>query len=202
MNYSQVPAKATIEKTIAALKTNGIEAILVPNGKVAKAKALELIPLGAEVMTMTSVTVDTIGLAKEINESGKYSSVRKKLMAMDRKTQGLEMQKQGAAPEWAVGSVHAVTEDGTVMIASASGSQLSAYAGGAPHVLWIAGAQKLVKDRAEGFKRIYEYTFPLENARAKKAYGVNSAVNKILIINKEFQASRITMLIINEMIGF
>lgn len=201
--WDTLPSNQIITNTIQALKGNGIEAMVVNNGKEAKKKVLELLPKGAEVMTMSSVTLDTIGIAKEINESGKYNSVRKKIYSMDRKTQSLEMQKLGAAAEWTVGSVHAVTEDGHVFIASNTGSQLPAYAYGASHVVWIVGTQKVVKNTDEAIKRIYEYTLPLESERAKKAYGVpGSAVNKILIINKEVQPGRITMILVQEKLGF
>lgn len=121
---------------------------------------------------------------------------------MDRNTQGREMAKLGAAPEWVVSSVHAVTQDGHLLIASNTGSQLSseAYAGG--KVIFVAGTQKVVKDTDEGIKRIYEHSFSLEDKRAQKAYGVHSGVNKILILNKEVMPGRITLILVKERLGF
>ena len=200
--WNQLANKQSIDKAIEALKANGINAQFVENSDDVKREVLELIPQGAEVMNMTSVTLDTIGLPKDLNESGKYNSVRNKLNFMDRVTQGLEMQKIGASPEWAVGSVHAVTEEGQVIVVSNSGSQLQAYAGGSPNVIWIVGAQKIVKNTDEGMKRIYEYVLPLEDERAKKTYGVGSNVSKVLIINKEIMSGRITLIIVNEVLGF
>ena len=200
--YGVVADQATIEKTIAALEENGIHALIVETGDEAKKQLFELLPKGAEVMNMTSTTLDSIGVSKEIMESGNYNAIRKELESLDRETQGLEMQKLGAAPEWVVGSVHAVTEDGKVLIASASGSQLPAYAGGSSHVIWIVGAQKLVKDFDDGIKRLYEYSLPLEDERARKVYGMGSGVNKILVVNKEFMQGRITMIIVKEKLGF
>ncbi len=99
--------------------------------------------------------------------------------------------------------MHAVTEDGKVLIASNSGSQLPAYAYGSGHVIWVVGAQKIVKNLDEGIKRIYEHSLPLESERARKAYGVpGSAVNKLLIINKEIIPGRITMILTKEKLGF
>lgn len=192
----------TIERTVSILRSNGIEVFAVENGKQAKEKILDILPRGAEVMDMTSMTLDSIGISNEIVESGKLNSVRKKLMSMDMSTQGSEMRKLGASPEWVIGSVHAVTEDGKVLIASASGSQLPAYAYGSGHVIWVVGTQKIVKNLDEGLKRIYEYTFPLEDERAKRAYGVGSGVNKILIVNKEKIAGRITIIFVKEKLGF
>src|SRR5438034_948152 len=147
--WETIPSDEVITKTIDALKKNNIDAEVVETGKQAKNRVIELLPKGAEVMNMTSVTLDAISVAKEITESGNYTSVRKELEKMDRKTQSLEMQKLGAAPEWTVGSVHAVTEDGKVLIASNTGSQLPAYVYGSPHVIWVVGAQKIVKNLDE-----------------------------------------------------
>ena len=202
MIFNQIPTDDVINKTVEALKANGIEAIVVANQAEAKQKALELIPHGSEIMTMSSVTVDTIGLGAELNESGHFDSIRKKFAAMDAKTQKLEMNRLGAAMGYAIGSVHAVTQDGQVMIASASGSQLPAYAFAALNVIWVVGAQKIVANLDEGMKRIYEYVLPLEDARAMKAYNMHSSVNKMLVINKEAFPGRIKMILIKEIVGF
>ena len=201
-DFGKLATEKSINKTKDALVANGINVSIVSNGHEAREKVLKMIPAGAEIMNMSSVTVDSIGLAKEINESGKYNPVRSKFAKMDAKTQGNEMRKLGAAPEWTVGSVHAVTEDGKVIIASQTGSQLPAYAYGAGHVVWIVGAQKIVKNLDEGMKRVYEYVLPLETERAMKAYGKGSNVNKLLIVNKEISPFRITMIIVKEKLGF
>ncbi len=202
--WNQLVSKEIIDKTIEALKTNGINARFVQTGEDAKKEVLSLIPTRAEVFNQTSVTLDTIGIPQEINESGKYDSVRNKLNKMDRSTQSSQMQKLGAAPDWTVGSVHAVTEDGHVFIASNTGSQLSAYAGGVQHVIWVVGTQKIVKDDEQAMKRINEYVLPLESERANKAYNITtgSNVSKLLIINKEVNLGRITLILVGEKLGF
>jgi len=201
-DFSKLADSKTIEKTVSALEGNGIKAIVVKNGSQAKKEALDMIHAGAEVLTMSSQTAEVVSLAKEINESKKYNSVRNQLMSMDRNTQGKEMAKLGAAPEFVIGSVHAVTEDGQLLIASASGSQLPAEAYSAGKVIFLVGTQKIVKDMQIGLKRIYEYSYPLEDERAQKAYGMRSGVNKILIINKEMTSGRITVILIKENLGF
>ena len=200
--FSELATDESINTTKTALEKNGITVLVVESGAEAKYKVLQMLPEGAEVMNMQSVTVNSIGLADEINKPGKFNSVRNRFATMDAKTQGMEMKKIGATPEWAVGSAHAVTEDGKIMVASATGSQLPAYAYGSTHLIWIVGAQKIVKDIDEGMKRIYEYVLPLENDRAMKAYGMGSGVNKMLIINKEVAPGRITLIIVKEKLGF
>lgn len=200
--WEKLADEETLKKVVTSLKDNNIEAIVVENGQEARKRALELLPKDAEVMTMTSLTLDTIGVTKKINESKNYNAVRLKLMAMDRKTQALEMLKMGAVPEWVIGSVTAITENGQVLIASATGSQLSAYAYGSAHIVWVVGTQKIVKNLDLGFKRIHEYAFPLEDDRARKVYGMGSGVNKILVINKETTPGRITVIFVKEKLGF
>jgi len=201
-NYTAIPDDTTIRKTVENLKKNNINVIIVDTKEQAKETISSLIPHGSEVMNMTSITVDTIGVTEEVLHSGKYNAVRNTFAKMDRATQGKEMRKLGSVPDYATGSVHAITQDGHVLIASASGSQLPAYIYGAEHVIWVAGAQKIVKDLNEGMKRIYEYSFPLENKRALKAYGSGSNVRKILIVNSEPRPNRVTMVLIKESIGF
>lgn len=200
--FEELASDEAISITKEALEKNGINVLVVENSEQAKEKVLEIIPKGSETMTMSSETLRLTGIADELN-SEKYNSVRKKFALMDKKTQGLEMQRLGAAPEWAIGSVHAVTEDGKIIVASATGSQLPAYAFGSPHVLWVVGSQKIVSNFDEGMKRVEEYVLPLENERAMKAYGMGSSINKILIFNKkEVVPGRITMIIVKEKLGF
>lgn len=160
MQWNKLASKASLNKTINALKAAGIESVVVATSKDAKKQVLKLIPQKSEVMQMTSVTLDSTEIAHEINDSGKYTSVRNELMKMDRTKDNAKMQKLGAAPDWAVGSVHAVTEEGNVVIASMTGSQLPAYASGASHVIWVVGTQKIVENLDKAMKRIYEYVLP------------------------------------------
>lgn len=204
MNYKQVPSDSVINKTIGALSARGFAAKLVATKAEAKRAVLSLIAKGSEVMTMTSKTLDEVGLAETINgESSEYVSLKNKLMSMDRSTQSREMQEIGAAPAVAIGSVHGITEDGQIIIASATGSQLPAYAYGAEKVIWVVGAQKISKNLDDAMKRLNEYVLPLESERARIAYGVEgSNISKLLIMNNEFTPNRIHVILVKEELGF
>ncbi len=202
-DFGKLADDTSVQTVIAALKANNMDAVVVENGEAAKAKVRDLLPEKAEVMTMSSTTLDTLGLTDEINESGKYDSLKAKLNTMNRETQGLEMNRLGAAPDYTIGSVHAITEKGEVLIASNTGSQLPAYAFGANHVIWVVGTQKIVADVDEGMKRMYEHSLKLEAERVKKKYNwPGSAVNKMLMINKEARPGRITVVLVKEVLGF
>lgn len=202
MDWTRLADDNTIEKAAKALKARGMEVIVVNNRQDAKRKVLELIPEGAEVMDSTSVTLEEIGVSREIQESGRYQSIRKKIISIDNREKREAFRRRAAAVEFIVGSVHAVTEEGQVAIAAQSGSQLSPYAFGAARVIWVIGTQKIVKNLDEAFRRIKEHCLPLEDARARRAYGVGSSINKILIVEREIVPNRITVVFVKEKVGF
>jgi hypothetical protein len=200
--YTSLAEDAVIERTKKALEANGFEVFVVDSGEAAKAKILELIPEGAEVMTNTSKTLDEIGVSTAINVSGKYDAVRPKLMALfGDPAKKREQRKIAAAPDYALGSVHAITEDGDVVIASGSGSQIGQYPYTAGRVIFVAGAHKIVRDMAEAHRRLREHALPLESQRMQAAYGRNSSIKKVLTIHGE-APGRITLVLIREHLGF
>src|SRR5205823_13686549 len=111
-----------------------------------------------------------------------YDPLRPRMFSMDRETQADEIRRLTSSPDVMLGSVHAVTETGSLVTASASGSQLGPYAAGAGTVILVVGTQKIVSDLEEAHRRIDEYAFPPEDARAQAAYGMRSGVNNVLII--------------------
>ena len=191
-----------IERTSKALEANGIHVLIAENGSEAKRLFFELVPEGAEVFLGASVTLETLGIKNEIDKSGKYEALRPKMFAMNRETQGREIRKLGGAPDYAAGSVQAVTEDGRVLIASNTGSQLGPYASGAGKVIWVVGSQKIVKDLNAGFRRLEEHVLPLEEAHMQSLYNISTNVSKVLIVNREIRPNRITMIIVKEELGF
>jgi hypothetical protein len=200
--FTGLASDEQIANTAAALERNGIRPLLAATAADARRLVSSLLPDGAEVYNNTSQTLESIGVADDIERSGRYQPLRLRLYRMDREMQQREMRTLAASPDYVVGSVHALTEGGSLLIASASGSQLGPLVSGAGQVILIIGAQKIVPDVAAGMRRIYEYCYPLEDARARRAYGVPSGVNNILIINKAVAPGRVTAIIVNERLGF
>src|SRR5438874_13598287 len=163
---------------------------------------LYMIPVVAPVHKGASQTLDVLGITYEIEKSGRYAALRPRIWSMDRETEAHEIRRLGAAPDVMLGSVHAVTETGSLLAASMSGSQLGPYVSGAGRVILVVGTQKIVSDVEEGLRRIHEYSLPLEDARAQAAYGVRSAVNKVLIINREIVPERLTVVLVDDVLGF
>jgi L-lactate utilization protein LutC len=201
-DFARLASDEQIGRTAKALEANGIHTLIAEHGEEAEKMFFEVLPEGAEIFTSSSQTLEKLGIPAELETSEQYDVVRNRLKKMDSKTQNREMVKLGATPEYVAGSVHAVTEDGHVLVASNTGSQLAPYAASAAKVIWVVGAQKIVRDLEEGMRRIEEYSYPREDQRLRQAMGIPSGINKLLIFNKEVQPGRVTMIIVKEELGY
>jgi hypothetical protein len=200
--FGSLADDASVKRATAALDANGIKVLRAANAAEAKEIVLGLIPDGAQVHHGASQSLEVSGIINAVENSGRYEHLRPKLGSMDRKTQGDEIRRLAAAPDVMLGSVHAVTETGSLIAASMGGSQLGPYVSGAGRVILVVGTQKIVPDLEEGLRRVNDYAFPLEDARAQLAYGIRRAVNKVLIINREIVPGRITVVFVDEVLGF
>jgi hypothetical protein len=200
--YAEPADPARVDRAAAALQRNGITAIVVPDRAGATSTLLGLLPDHGRIFTSTSRTLDTLEIPRRLAETGRFELVRDTIAKMDRATQGTEIRRAIRDAELVLGSVHAVTEDGIVLIASATGSQLVLYADSGVPVVWVVGAQKVVATVEEGLKRMDRYSFPLEDARLRAAIGKPSSLNKILLIRREAVPGRATMILVREALGF
>ena len=199
--FTALPGAQELAATVVTLEEHGFSVEVVDGPDEARTAVLARIPAGSSVMTNTSVTLQETGIADVINDGGPYESARNKMFALDFETQAQQMKAIGGQPDYALGSVHAVTRDGTLVIASASGSQLASYAWGAANVIFVTGAQKLVPTLQAAHERIYQHSLKLEDARAQAAYGQHSQVGKILEIHQELPG-RIHIVLIRQPVGF
>jgi len=199
--FATLPDEQTLAATVTALEEHGFSVEVVDDLEAARHAVLTRIPHGSSVMTNTSVTLQETGIADAVNDGGPYDSARVKMAELDFATQLQEMKAIGSQPDHALGSVHAITRDGTLVIASASGSQLASYAWGASNVIFVAGAQKLVPTLEAARDRIYTHSLVLEDARAVAAYGQHSTVGKILEIHSELPG-RIHIVLVRQVVGF
>jgi hypothetical protein len=199
--FTSLPDEDNLQATVVALEEHGFSVEVVGDLDAARAAVLTRIPEGSSVMTNTSVTLAETGIADAINDGGRWESARNRMFALDFATQAQEMKAIGGQPDYALGSVHAITAGGTLVIASASGSQLASYAWGAANVIFAVGVQKLVPTLEAAHQRIYTHSLPLEDARAQAAYGQHSQVGKILEIHQELPG-RIHIVLIRQQVGF
>jgi hypothetical protein len=201
-SFTEPAGQQRLDRAAAALAEHGFTVEILDDVAEARRRVGELLPEGASVFTGASETLRLSGIGDDINASGRYEAIRPRVLAMDRATQMDEMRRLMASPDVIVGSVAAVTETGSLVIASGSGSQLPGNAGGAGRAIWVVGAQKVVPDLATALRRIEEHALPLESARTQAAYGSPSAINRLLILNAEPYPGRATVLLLREAIGF
>jgi hypothetical protein len=196
------PAPAhRLERAAGALRSHGFTVEILDDAAAARTRIKDLIPASASVFTGASETLRLSGIEEDINTSGRYDALKSRSATMDRVKDLDEIWRLISTPDVIVGSVHAVTETGSLVIASASGSQIPGYAGGAARVIWIAGAQKVVPDLPAALRRVEEHCLPLESARAQAVYGQPSAVNHLLVLNAGTRPGR-AVLLLREAIGF
>jgi hypothetical protein len=192
-----------LQRTAATLAEHGFTVEVLDDAAAARVRVEELIPAGASVYTSASETLRLSGIRDDINASGRYQALGPRAMAMDRVTEADDIRRLLASPDWVVGSVAAVTETGSLVVASATGSQLPAYSGGAGRAIWVVGAQKVVPDLSTALRRVEEHSLPLETARAQAVYGQSSAINRLLVLNAEpHPAGSGVVLLLREAIGF
>ncbi len=201
MTRTPVASDRLLEQVGETLRAHNIEAIIVATGAEARDVVLGLIPEGAEVHSGKSKTLEDIGLYAEIVESGRYDALRPRMFKMDRATQAREIRKMVAAPDFMLGSVAAITEDGTLVAASATGSQLGPYSAGAGRLILVVGSQKIVPDLDAALRRINEVVFPWENAQVRERLGVDTVLEKVLLIYGEWRAGRTTVVLVREPVG-
>ncbi len=198
--FDVLPDEQTITNTVSALESHGFTVEVVDDVTAARKAVLAHVPHGSRVWRNTSITLDEAGISSEIDAAdGPYESVRLQMTAQNFASR--QMKEIAAAPDYALGSVHAITEDGELLVGSASGSQFATVAWGAEHVVLVAGLQKVVPDLETARRRVCEHSLPLENTRTQQAYGQNSRLNKTLEIHGE-RPGRIHLVLIRQAIGY
>lgn len=200
-DFIQLASEDQIAQTAQALEAHGIQTVVVETSEEARSRVLDLIPDGAEVYNSPSRTLEIIGLEAEILQATRFVPVRARLQALDHAKEQRERRRLAASPDVLVGSVQAITQTGQILLASASGSQISPAAAGAGKIIWVVGTHKLVHTLEEGQQRILEYCLPLEDMRTRKVYGQHSAINKLLIVQGEHIPGRITIILVKQPLG-
>ena len=207
MNYNTLPTPVQMQKTVAAVQARGISVTLVETKEAAVEQLQALIPAGASVMTGASVTLQQIGFETLLME-GKHpwQYLKAYIQGENDPVKRLVLRKQAILADYFLGSVQAIAETGEVIIASASGSQLPAYAYSSSNVIWVAGAQKITPTLETALQRVRDYVLPLENQHMKQLYGKDSSsfIGKILIFEREapYLQRKVNLLLINEILGF
>jgi L-lactate utilization protein LutC len=199
--FSGTADRATLDRVAEHLRERNFDALIVDDADQARDEVFKLLPEGAEVHSGKSRTLEEIGVFDELMASERWNMLRRRTMAMDRRTQMDTIRKLTAAPEWMIGSVQAVTEAGEMVVASASGSQIGPYSGASGHLILVVGAQKIVPDLSAALRRITEHVQPYEDLRLREQLGVGTIVARILIMERDFRPGRTTVILVREAVG-
>ena len=201
VDFADPASEAQLDALAEKLRARNFEVVIVQDGAEAKAEVLKRIPEGAQVHSGKSKTLEDAGLFKEFMEGDRFDFVRKRTMKLDQRTQRDEIRRLGAAPDVMINSAHAVTEDGQIVVTSASGSQIGPIASGAGQLILVIGSQKIVPDLDTAFRRIREHVFPYEDARLREAIGIGTKITRTLILDQDFMPGRTTVILVREPIG-
>jgi L-lactate utilization protein LutC len=204
LDYSALATQEQIERTAAAVKARGIEVEIVNTGAEALERIKQLIPAGATLTTGASVTLRQIGLeALLIAKTHPWVNLKEAVLAETDRAKQAELRRQSSLAEYFLGSVHAIAETGEIVIASATGSQLSSYAYSSPNLIWVAGAQKITPALDDALRRVREYNFPREDQRMKDMGFPGSMIGKLLIFEREapYLNRHITLILVKEALG-
>ena len=200
-DYTAPASEETLQRVAERLRERNIEAVIVDDGDQARTVVLERLPEGAEIHTGKSKTLQDAGIFNAIHDTDRYDALRNRFTKMDRRTQAREIRKLISGPDFMLGSVNGVTEDGILVAASASASQLGPYAGTAGKVILVVGSQKIVPDLETALRRIRDYVLPWEDAQVRKVMNIGSFVGKILSIEREWVDGRMSVVLVRTPIG-
>ena len=201
VNFTTPAPEETLQRVVSKLRERNIEGVVVDTGADARQLVLERLPQGAEVHSGKSKTLQEAGIFDVLQDPNRYDALRPRYLKMDRQTQGREIRKLIAAPDYMVGSVNAITEDGILVAASATASQLGPYAATAGKVILVVGSQKIVPDLNTALRRVHDYVLPWEDAQVRQMLPAGSFVGKILIVEREWVAGRLAVILVRQPIG-
>lgn len=201
--WSRMPSEENIATTVQVVEARGIKVLRVKDGKAALEKIKEIIPTGAEVMNGSSTTLIEIGFVEFLN-SGQHSwkDFHKTITSEDDKAKRDDLRRKAVAAEYFLSGVNAIAMTGELVSCDATGSRVGAWPFAAKNLILVAGVNKIVPTLEDALRRIREYVYPLEDARSKKVSGTPSRIGKCVIMANEWQSGRVTLILIDDRLGY
>jgi L-lactate utilization protein LutB len=201
--WNQIPAEQSISEAIRAIETRGVIVLRVQDGVHALSKLKEIIPPGAEVMNGSSTTLIEIGF-QQLIESGKHewNDLHKVVISENNIQKRNEIRRKSVIADYFLSGVNAIAASGELVSCDASGSRVGAWPFAAKTLVLVSGVNKIVPTLQDALQRIREYAYPLEDIRSRKVNGVPSQIGKCVILAGERQKGRITLILINERLGY
>jgi hypothetical protein len=201
--WNGLPLPGVVERTVKAIENRGIHVIPAENGDKALAALGALIPSGAEVMNGSSTTLAEIGY-DDLIASGRsgWKNVHDLITAEDDGAKRAELRRKSVTADYFISGANAIAETGEIVACDASGSRVGAWPFAAGHLVIVAGTNKIVPTLDDALRRVWDYAYRLEDARAKRAYGIPSVIGKCIILAHEMNRGRVTLILIREALGY
>ncbi len=203
--FSVIPSDESINKTVEGLKSRNIEAEIVHDGRAALARIKELIPTNASVMNGSSRTLEQIGFVEYLKSgTHPWNNLHEAILNETDPVKKSQLRKQAALSDYYLGSVHAITESGEMVIASNTGSQLPHIVFTSKNLVFVVSARKITSDLVQAFQRIRAHVIPLEDENMKQKYGSGTSWNKTVIFHRENpnMGRSVRVILVKEALGF
>ena len=201
--WNRLPSMETIDTTVKAIQAHGIRVIVVENGDDALAALQRIIPRGAEVMNGSSTTLAEIGY-EDLLSGGKsgWKDLHMVVTSENDDAKRAELRRKSVAADYFVSSANAIAETGEIVACDMSGSRVGAWPFAAGHLVLVVGINKIVPTLEDALRRVREYAYRLEDARARKAYGIPSMIGKCVILAQEKAPDRVILILVKESLGY
>ena len=201
--WNRMPDDATIEKMVEAIEARNIRVILVDTAEEALRAVVDLLPGGAEVMYGSSTTLAEIGFDRVIRENRKgWRDYHAVITAENDTEKRHALRRKSVAADYFLSGVQAITESGEIVGCDKGGSRMGAWPHAAAHLVLVSGVNKTVPTIDDALRRCREYALPLEDQRSRRVYGTPSAIGKYVILAREFEDGRITLVLVREQLGY
>lgn len=198
-----LPADETIEETVDNLQANGFEVVVADSDGEALETLQSHIPAGSSVMNGHSTTLEEIGFVEYLTEGDhEWESLPEEIWSIDDDAQRQAARRDSQTADYFLGGINAIAQTGELVAADRSGSRIGAYPFAASNVVIVSGVNKIVSTLDDALDRLESVAYPLENERAKDAYGVESEIAKQLLLRKELDEGRTTVVLIREDLGY
>ena len=202
-SLDEQPDDEAIEGAVGNLEANGFEVVVVDSAEAALETLKSHIPAGASVMNGHSTTLEEIGFTEYLSEGDHdWESLPEEIWSIDDDGERQAARRESQTADYFLGGINAIAGSGELVAADRSGSRIGAYPFAAGNVVIVSGVNKIVPTLSDALDRLESVAYPLENERAKEAYGVESAIAKQLIFRQELDEGRTTVVLVRERLGY
>ena len=201
--WNRQPSDHEVALTVENIRRRGIVVMRARNGKIALEMLKDLIPHGAEVMNGSSTTLVEIGYEAYVNsDESHWKDLHRAIVAENDEEKRHDLRRKSVTAGYFISGTNAIAQSGEIVACDKSGSRLGAWPYAAAHLIIVSGTNKIVSTLDHALRRVWEYAYPLENVRANRAYGVPSQIGKCVILANEEIEGRVTLILIDETLGY